>query len=259
MKQTPARINLHKKQLLLWLVLFGCSRLSWAAPQSKTGSWPMVNLDSGATRYSSMAQITTANVNRLKVAWIYHMKPASSARSAPDNTWRPSEDQPLVVGNTMFVVTPYGRVVALDSSTGREKWVFVIPGGDQASQRGAEYWPGDKSTGASLIFGTNHGLLYSISAESGMSNKAFGNIGAVNLRTPDVMSTGIDKLYFVPSPPVIYKNLVITGAGPGEGSGGPGGGLGPAGDTRAWDIHTGKLVWAFHSVPHPGEVGLVFL
>ena len=255
MKQSPARINLHKKQLLLWLVLFGCSRLSWAAPQSETGSWPMVNLDSGATRYSSLAQITTANVNRLKVAWIYHMRPASSARSAPDNTWRPSEDQPLVVGNTMFVVTPYGRVVALDSSTGREKWVFVIPGGDQASQRGAEYWPGDKSTGASLFFGTNHGFLYSISAESGKSNKAFGNNGAVNLRTPDVMSTGIDKLYIVPSPPVIYKNLVITGAGPGEGSGGPGGGLGPAGDTRAWDIHTGKLVWAFHSVPHPGEVG----
>ena len=215
----------------------------------------MVNRDPGATRYSPLAQVTTANVDHLKVAWIYHMKPASAAGAAPNAALRPSEDQPLVVGNTMFVVTPYSRVVALDSSTGREKWVFVIPGYDQASLRGAEYWPGDDITGPSLFFGTTHGFLYSISAETGKANTAFGSDGAVNLRTPEVMSTGTDKLYILPSPPVIYKSLVITGAGTGEGRGGLGGGLGPAGDTRAWDIHTGKLVWTFHSVPRPEEEG----
>jgi quinoprotein glucose dehydrogenase len=215
----------------------------------------MINLDPGATRYSPLAQITPANVRHLKVAWIYHMKPAPATGTAPDNGWRPSEDQPLVVGNTMFVVTPYGRVVALDPVTGREKWVFVLPGSEQASLRGAAYWPGDASTGPALFFGTNHGFLYSISATTGKINTAFGDNGAVNLRTAEVMSTGADRLYILPSPPVIYKNLVITGAGPGEGHGGTGGGLGPAGDTRAWDIHTGKLVWTFHSVPRPGEVG----
>lgn len=86
-------------------------------------------------------------------------------------------------------------------------------------------------------------------------NTAFGNQGAINLRTPEVMNTGTDKFYALLSPPVIYKDLVITGAGTGEGEGGTGGGLGPAGDTRAWNIHTGKLVWTFHSVPRPGEVG----
>ena len=216
----------------------------------------MVNLDPGATRYSPLAQITTANVGHLRVAWIYHMKPApATGSSSSDTPLRPSEDQPLVVGNTMFVVTPYSRVVALDSTTGREKWVFVIPGSDQASLRGAEYWPGDASTGPSLFFGTTHGFLYSISAETGELNKAFGLDGAVNLRTPEVMSTGTDKIYILPSPPVIYKDLVITGAGTGEGRGGAGGGIGAAGDTRAWDIHTGKLVWTFHSVPRPGEEG----
>jgi len=215
----------------------------------------MVNFDSGATRYSPLHEITAANIDHLKVAWIYHMKPAAAAGNTADTPWRPSEDQPLVVGNTMFVVTPYSRVVALDPASGTEKWVFLIPGADQASLRGAEYWPGDATTGPSLFFGTNHGFLYSISAATGKPNVAFGNNGAVSLRTPDVMSTGTDKLYIVPSPPVIYRNLVITGAGPGEGRGGTGGGLGPAGDTRAWDIHTGKLVWAFHAVPRPGETG----
>ena len=155
----------------------------------------------------------------------------------------------------MFVVTPYSRIVALDAASGREKWVFMIPGSDQASLRGAEYWPGDETTGPSLFFGTTHGLLYSISAEKGTLNSGFGKNGAVNLRTAEVMNSGSDKPYTLPSPPVIYKNLVITGAGTGEGYGGAGGGLGAAGDTRAWDIHTGKLVWTFHSVPRPGEPG----
>ena len=215
----------------------------------------MVNGDQGATRYSPLAQITTTNVAHLKVAWIYHMRPAPSAGTPSDQALRLSEDQPLIVGNTMFVVTPYSRLVALDPATGAEKWVFVIPGFHQASLRGAEYWPGDASSGPSLFFGTNDGFLYSISALTGKVNAGFGNSGAVNLRTPEVMSTGTDKLYILPSPPVIYKNLVITGAGTGEGYGGKGGGLGPAGDTRAWDIHSGKLVWTFHSVPRPGETG----
>ena len=118
----------------------------------------------------------------------------------------------------MFVVTPYSRVVALDPATGREKWVFVIR--DQIRHRCAEPHIGPENVHRpSPFFGTNHGLLYSISAETGKVTTAFGNKGAVNLRTPEVMSTGTDKLYILPSPPVIYKNLVITGAGTGEGRG----------------------------------------
>ena len=255
MTRQSTGIDSRLRHVLLLLALFAWVRLPSVASQSASGSWPMVNLDPGARRYSPLNQITPENVGHLKVAWIYHMKPAPGAGSVPDNAWRISEDQPLVVGNTMFVVTPYSRIVALDPATGTEKWVFVIPGSDQASLRGAAYWPGDTSTGPALLFGTNHGFLYSISAATGKVNAAFGNNGAVNLRTPEVMSTGSDKLYILPSPPVIYKNLLITGAGTGEGRGGTGGGLGPAGDTRAWDIHTGKLVWTFHSVPRPGETG----
>lgn len=255
MNREPAGIRFHFRHGLFVIALFTWFRLPSVASQHAPGSWPMVNANPGATRYSPLSQITPENVSHIKVAWIYHMKPAAAAGSAADNALRPSEDQPLVVGNTMFVVTPYSRVVALDPASGREKWVFAIPGADQASMRGAEYWPGDATTGPSLFFGTTHGFLYSISAATGKINAAFGKNGAVNLRTPEVMSTGPDKLYTLPSPPVIYKDLVITGAGTGEGRGGTDGGLGPAGDTRAWDIHSGKLVWTFHSVPRPGETG----
>ena len=49
--------------------------------------------------------------------------------------------------------------------------------------------------------------------------RSFGDHGVVDLKTPEVMNTGKDKSYILPSPPLIYKNLVITGSGPGEGPG----------------------------------------
>ena len=64
----------------------------------------------------------------------------------------------------------------------------------------------------------------------------------------------MDGSYILPSPPVVYKNLVITGAGTGEGPGGSNAAP-AAGDTRAWESRTGKLVWTFHTVPRPGEFG----
>jgi quinoprotein glucose dehydrogenase len=218
-------------------------------PHDTAANWPMPGRDPGGTRFSPLTQIAPTNVTQLKVAWVYHMKPEGST------SLHPSEDQPLVVGPTMYVATPYSRVVALDAATGHEQWVFQIPDGDQPSVRGANYWPGGEGAPPTIIFGTRRGRLYSINAATGQLSPEFGDHGVVDLKTPEVMNTGKDKSYILPSPPLIYKNLVITGAGPGEGPGGLLAGPGPAGDTRAWDARTGKLVWTFHSVPRPGETG----
>ena len=97
-------------------------------------------------------------------------------------------------------------------------------------------------------------MLYSLNAADGTINTGFGNNGMVDVKTPEVMN-GFKVPYSILQAPAIYKNLIITGAGTGEGPGGSNGGAGPAGDTRAWDARTGKLVWTFHTVPRPGEVG----
>lgn len=233
---------------LMWALLvpaFTAALAQFASP----GNWPIPGRDPGGTRFSPLTQITPANVAQLKVAWVYHMKPVGTT------ALHPSEDQPLVIGSTMYVATPYGRIVALDSATGRELWTFLIPDQDQASVRGVTYWAGEEAAAPAIIFGSRHGRLYSLDAATGQLNREFGEQGMVNLKTPEVMFTGLDKSYILPSPPTIYKNLVITGSGPGEGPGGLHGGPGPAGDTRAWDARTGKLVWTFHSVPRPGETG----
>ena len=165
------------------------------------------------------------------------------------NGFAPSESIPLVIDGTMYLSTPYGRVVALDASDGRELWAFRIPANDQAGTRGIEYWPGDGKVGPSLIFGTRGGRLISIQARTGQPTPGFGEDGVVSLKTPEVMVTGMERGLGMNSPPVIYRNLVITGSTPGEAIGGA------VGDVRAWDARTGKLVWTFHSRPRPGQPG----
>ena len=65
--------------------------------------------------------------------------------------------------------------------------------------------------------------------------------------TPEILQ-GLPGRDGLSSPPIVYKNLVITGGTTQENP--P---RGPAGDVRAWDMHTGKLVWTFRSVPRAGD------
>jgi quinoprotein glucose dehydrogenase len=213
------------------------------------GDWVSNNRDLGAQRFSPLTQITPANVTRLKQAWVYHMRPAGAPRLLV------TEAIPIVVRNTMYLPTPYGHVVALDASTGAEKWNVTLPNNDSSSIRGVSYWPGDRNHGPAIIVGTRNGKMLSYDAHTGTLNTWFGNGGIVDLKTPEVMNGFPNAPYILPSPPLVYKNLLITGAGPGEGPGGSNGGKGPAGDTRAWDARTGKLVWTFHTVPGPGQPG----
>jgi quinoprotein glucose dehydrogenase len=222
-----------------------------------SNEWPTYGHDPGAMRFSPVRQITPANVNQLKVAWVYHLRPpdvpAGPSAAAPQVTGRgrgrgsrfaPSQTTPLVVNGVMYISSPFSRVVALDPTTGAEQWAFQVPG---PPTRGVEYWPGDARTPAQIVFGTSTAKLYSLDAKTGKPNEAFGDKGVVDLNTPEILQ-GLPGSNGLSSPPIVYKNLVITGGRTQENP--P---RGPAGDVRAWDMHTGKLVWTFRSVPRAGE------
>ena len=228
--------------------LSGATGGAQVAPNA-TG-WSASNYNESANRYSPLDQITAANVATLQPAWRFHLKPAGYT-----GPLKVDEATPVVIGNTMYIASPYGAIHALDATTGVEKWKFQLPNDDVPTKRGLAYWPGGNGTQPQIIFGGASGGMYSINASNGALNDAFGKNGVVNLKTPEVMQTGMDVAYSLLSSPSIYKDLIITGAGTGEGPGGSNGGTGPAGDTRAWDARTGKLVWTFHTVPRPGEFG----
>ena len=75
--------------------------------------WPSTNYDQTANRYSPLDQITAKNVSTLQQVWSFHLKPAGY-------TGRMREDEaiPIVIGNTMYLASPYGAVIALDATTG---------------------------------------------------------------------------------------------------------------------------------------------
>jgi quinoprotein glucose dehydrogenase len=88
-------------------------------------SWHNYGNDAGAQRYSPLTQITPANVNSLKVAWTYHMKPADATRVATSQT------TPLLADGVMYLGSPYGNIVALDPVTGKELWKYKLLAGRQ--------------------------------------------------------------------------------------------------------------------------------
>ena len=249
------------------------------ASYAESKEWPTYGHDSGAMRYSPLTQITPANVSSLNVAWTYHLKPegyvapaggrggrgggrgasgANGASGAPPgargggrggNTgFRAAEVTPLVVNGTMYIASPYGQVVALDPTSGKEVWVYKLPGGDDPATRGVEYFAGDKTTPPQIVVGTSGGRLLTLDAKTGVPNPKFGVDGIIDLNTPEIRNGLPTGNAGMSSPPVVYQNLIILGDHVQE-SNGPG----VAGDVRAYDVHDGKLAWTFHSIPRPGE------
>ncbi len=230
--------------------------------------WPTYGHDKGGQRHSPLAQITPTNVASLKPSWVYHMKPPADPASTDANAaaqrvaegagppgrrrgrFAGSQATPLIVGGRMFVSTPYGRVVALDPVTGRELWVTNVPGPGQPSLRGVEYWAGDGKSPPRLLFGTRDGRLIALDAATGNFAAGFGTNGVVDMKTPEILNGADGRFYGMTSPPIVYGDLVITGSAVQEFPA-----KGAAGDVRAWDVRTGKLVWTFHSVPRKGEAG----
>jgi quinoprotein glucose dehydrogenase len=203
--------------------------------------WPTYGHDYGDTRFSPLSQITPGNVTSLRPVWTYHMRtPDRGARG-----FASSEDTPLVVGGMMYVSTPYGRVVALDAETGKERWAYAVPDGDQPATRGVSYWPGKKPE---IVFGTRSGLLVALHADNGAPVKSFGQDGVLDLHSDRVMQGFAKAALGITSAPVIYKDLIITGSRVQETPQ-----QGASGQVRAFDVRTGREVWHFNGVPQPGE------
>jgi quinoprotein glucose dehydrogenase len=209
------------------------------------------------THYFPFDQIHRGNVAQLKQVWEWKTgeQPMQEYGTAPGAF----QATPILIGKTLYLSTPYNRVVALDAETGRELWAYdpkayvdgQVPNGTGFVHRGVAAWRDSRSGKLRILMNSRYRLI-ELDAETGAPVAGFGDNGVVNLVAGLRWETN-PKHYTNTSPPVVYKDLVIVGNGVADR-------LvykkDPPGDVRAFDARTGKLVWTFYTVPRAGEFGV---
>ena len=227
---------------LVTLNLFGHSNITHAQRmQAAAGKdWPIYGGVAESTRYSSLNQINRENVTNLKVAWTFDSGDAYPGSEMQCN--------PLVVDGVLYATTPKVNVIALNAASGRLLWRFDPHQGRKVlakmRNRGVTYWSDGKQ---SRIFAAVRQFLYSLDAKTGKPVAGFGVAGRIDLR--DNLRPGAKEMVSISTPGIIYKDLLIVGSITSEAL------PTPPGDIRAYDVRTGKLRWAFHTIPRAGEFG----
>lgn len=214
------------------------SRAQDEKDKSSHSTWSTYLGNADSSHYSSLTQINLSNVDKLQVAWQYE-----------NGVDRAYEFSPIVVGKTMYVMARKTSIVALDAATGKELWVYrskYAPAWEM--HRGINFWQSEDGSDQRLLIPIA-GHLEAIDARTGQLIATFGSDGRVDLM--EGLGRDFKTITQIQSatPGVIYGDLLILGSSTGEEYGSP------PGDIRAYDVRSGKMVWIFHTVPHPGEPG----
>lgn len=213
-------------------------RQMYAADHKPYTTWDQYGGNSDSSQYSALKQINKTNVAKLQKVWFY---------PAGDNGLLFGSN-PIVVDNVMYLIGKNNDITALNAVTGKEIWVHDNGNPRSMTSRGLNYWESKDRSDRRLLFATNN-MLHAIDANTGKTINSFGDHGNVDLR--DGLGRDPKTIRQIQSgtPGRVFENLLILGSATGEEYGSP------PGDLRAYDVRTGKMVWIFHTVPHPGEMG----
>jgi PQQ-dependent dehydrogenase (methanol/ethanol family) len=194
-------------------------RNAQAEPQNWLTYWG----DYQGHHFSTLNQITPANVQQLQARWSVQM---------PGNSIL--ESTPLVVDGTMYTSGPPGQVFAIDARTGLQIWKYerrqkvVNPYQTNPFNRGVAV------LGNRVFFGTLDAAVVALDARTGRL-----------LWETQVADTL--KGYTITGAPLAIRDKIIVGVAGGE--------FGIRGFIDAYDAVTGKRLWRFNSIPGPGEFG----
>ena len=230
---------------LLTIALVACA-VQLAAQDTRIVEWPYWGGDAANNRYSTLPDITPANVSRLELAWEWKTgeKPSEEYGSRPGAF----EGTPIMIDNVLYVSTPFHRAVALDAETGKQLWAFDPEAwkGEEDNiglkHRGVAFW---RDRGELRIFMNTDNRLFSLDAKTGKPVASFGRKGVASLTEGLRLST--KKLHSSQtSPPVVYRNLVIVGSRIPDRLHYK---FEPQGTVQAFDARTGKRAWIFNTIP----------
>ena len=200
--------------------------------------WPVYQGSDEKTHYTTLSQISPANVSTLKVAWTYDTKDAFEGSEMQSN--------PVIIDGVLYAMSPKQRAFALDASTGKELWSFDPTGGKFTGPR--IRYRGVVVHDGRFYFNYRY-RLFALDAKTGTKAAGWGNdSGWVDLRA------GLDRpvqglSVSASTPGAVYKDMLIVGTSVPEAL------PSAPGDIRAYDVKSGAIRWTFHTIPRPGEFG----
>jgi len=217
--------------------------------------WLGYHADNSATHYSPLDYINKDNVQNLEVAWRWY-----TVNYGPQPEFN-YEATPLMVDGVLYTTAGRRRdVVAIDPVTGENLWMYRFDEGSRRgprvnSGRGLSVYRDDNKTRLILI-SPGYQML-ALDVTTGRPDPQFGVNGIVDLRDnledrfevdPDTMPVGST------TPPVIVGDVIVVGATfPSGGS--PQSKQMVAGNIRGYNVHTGEMMWKFHTIPQGTEFG----
>ncbi len=212
------------------------------------GEWPVWGRDNAGTRFSPLAQITPANVSKLKRVWQFD----TGIDPMKEPTPSPMQTTPLMVDGKLFLCTQTNVVFALDPETGKQIWKFdpkVDPtaGSVVRTCRGVSYHDGAPglANGAApfcarrIITATFGAQLIALDSQTGKPCPAFGIGGFVDLK--EGQGKVLPGFYYVSSAPAIVRGTIVVGGWVADNVGTDM----PSGVIRGFDVSTGNLRWAW--------------
>ncbi|MBM3772251.1 MAG: pyrroloquinoline quinone-dependent dehydrogenase [Acidimicrobiia bacterium] len=222
---------------------------------SKNGEWTTYGADLGNTRYAPLDQINADNFSKLEIAWRFKTE---SLGPRPEYQF---ESTPLMVKGVVYSTAGTRRaVVALDAASGELIWMHSQREGErgeaaprQLSGRGLSYWTDGREE--RILYVTPGYRLVALDAKTGVPVQGFGSRGVVDLKENfDQQIDLVTGEVGLHSAPIIAGNTIIVGAAHLSG-GVPRGKTNVKGYVRGFDVRSGKRLWAFHTIPRPGEFG----
>ncbi|WP_417330499.1 pyrroloquinoline quinone-dependent dehydrogenase [Halomonas cupida] len=219
-------------------------------PESPT--WDSFHGQLNAQKYSPLDQVNADNVGELEKVWEIHTGDVSDGSGdLPPSVWSAT---PVFANDTLYIGTPFYRVLALDPATGEEKWSFDTESTLEAltqpalKSRGVSYWAADEpvegeSCQKIVYLGTMDAQLFALDADSGELCEGFADGGVLDVNQWNTTNNRW-PLSLLQPPTVVGDHLILGWAGKDWAYE-----QATPGTVFSLNARTGELEWTFNALP----------
>lgn len=217
--------------------------------------WRAYGRGQSGQRYSPLRQITPDTVGKLKVAWTFRTGDLQGPNDPTETTF---EVTPIKVRDTLYLCSQHQKLFALDAKTGQVRWSYDPQLKSNSTFqhltcRGVSYHeatPGAVDTEGkpapadcprTIFLPVNDGRMVAVNADTGKACDSFADHGTLDLQHGMGIKTA--GFYEPTSPPVVSDKIIVIGGAIIDNYSTEE----PSGVIRGFDIHTGKLIWAWDS------------